>query len=412
MKKLLPVLFKRSIFLSFFLVAAVALCAADDSKPVVLSDTPLAVQKTINTQVGDGIPGGIFRSDENGTTTFDATFTAKTGGEHGFTVASDGTLLSVEVGQADTPPAVQKTIQAQAAGWDVEGIDKIVTDATPSFDVEIIKDGVERSFTVADDGTLSSIEVALADTPAAVQKTILAQTGWQVDGIDKSTDESGTTFDVDVSSGGVKKSFSVADDGYLLSVEVAFNATPAPVQAAIQKQVPGGVLKSIDENLDPAGNSFDVVAVAKDGGRQAFSVGADGTLLTQEVTLDQTTPAAHATIVKQLGDGTLKSIDESFDPPVNTFDVVAVMKDGSTKSFTIGAGGWMRSEEVTLDQTTPPARNTIQARIGDGKIVRIDKAWAEKKEDGVVPSEVQGRKDGQPFNFSVGPKGKFLGMDD
>jgi hypothetical protein len=31
---------------------------------------------------------------------------------------------------------------------------------------------------------------------------------------------------------------------------------------------------------------------------------------------------------------------------------------------------------------------------------------------GVFPFEVEGRKDGKPFDFSVGPKGRFLGMDD
>ncbi len=30
----------------------------------------------------------------------------------------------------------------------------------------------------------------------------------------------------------------------------------------------------------------------------------------------------------------------------------------------------------------------------------------------VLPYEVQGRKDGKPFDFSVGPGGKFLGRDD
>jgi hypothetical protein len=35
-----------------------------------------------------------------------------------------------------------------------------------------------------------------------------------------------------------------------------------------------------------------------------------------------------------------------------------------------------------------------------------------EKKAGVLPYEVTGRKDGKPFNFSVGPRGRFLGMDD
>ena len=455
-------------------IAPFHLFGVDYSKPVALSETPPMVQKTVAAQIAGGTLAGISQSSENGKTSFDVSFTTKAGESHGFTVGSDGTVLSVEVPLAGTPAAVQKTIQAQAGGWDVEGIDKSVSDGKFSYDVEITKDGVEKSFTVDDDGTLSSIEVALADTPPAVQKTIQAQaagwdvtgidkstedletsydvqvakdgqeknftvdddgtlssievalsdtpvpvqktlqlqaSGWEVESIDKATDDSGATYDIEVSKGGVKRNFTIADDGYFESMEVSLADTQLPVKEAIQKQLAGGSVKSIDENFDPAGNSFDVVATGADGSRKSFSIGADGSLVSQEVTLADTTPLAHATIMNQLGGDTLKSIDESFDPPVTTYDIAVVTKDGDKRNFTVGSGGWMRSEEVTLDQTSPAAHATIQNQVGDGKIIRIDKAWAEKKEDGVVPFEVQARKGGQPFNFSVGPKGKFLGMD-
>jgi hypothetical protein len=475
MKKSPPVFFKRFSVLPFLLALTLAGFAADDSKTVALSETSPAVRKTISAQIGDGTLGGIEEANENGHATFDVTYTTKAGKAHGFTVADGGALLSVEIALAETPAPVQKTIQAQAGAWEVESIDKSAGDAKPTFDVQITKDGEEKSFTVADDGTLVSAEVVLPETPPAVQKTIQTQAvgwevksidkatdeagttfdveiakadqkkrftvaddgkllstgvalsetpapvqktiqaqaaGWEVESIDKTIDETGTTFDVEVTKGALKKSFTVTDDGYFQSMEVALTDTPVPVQTAIQKQLAGGTVKSIEENFEPAGNSYDVVNVGKDGQRGSFSVGADGGLLSLEITLDQVVPVAKATIQKQIGDGTLKSIDESFDPPVNTYDVVAVMKDGSVKSFTVGEGGHVRSEEVTIDQAPAPAQKTIREQIGDGKIIRIDKAYAEKKEDGVVPFEVQSRKDGKPYNFSVGPKGKFLGADD
>ena len=279
--------YKRYVFLSFFLVAAVAVFAADDSKPVALAETPPAVQKTITAQIGAGNLGEIDRATEGGEFTFDINFTTKTGDERDFTVANDGTLLSVEVVLEDTPAAVQKTIQAQASGWKLEGIDKNLDEAEISFDVEVSKDGREKSFTVADDGTLLNMEVALEETPQAVQ----------------------------------------------------------------------------------------------------------------------------ATIKKLVADGSVKSIDENMDPTGNTFDVEAVAKDGASKSFTVGAGGWELSEEMPLEQIPAAARETIKQQIGDGTILRIDKSLVEKKEK-VLPYEVEGRKDGKPFNFSVGPKGRFLGMDD
>ena len=45
-----------------------------------------------------------------------------------------------------------------------------------------------------------------------------------------------------------------------------------------------------------------------------------------------------------------------------------------------------------------------------GTVLRVDKSFV--KERGVDPFEVEGRKDGKPFDFSVGPRGKFLGMNE
>ena len=63
-----------------------------------------------------------------------------------------------------------------------------------------------------------------------------------------------------------------------------------------------------------------------------------------------------------------------------------------------------------MEETPPAVRRTIRARMGDGKVLRIDRSFVEQQ--GVMPYEVQGRKDGKPFDFSVGPRGRFLGMDD
>jgi hypothetical protein len=57
-----------------------------------------------------------------------------------------------------------------------------------------------------------------------------------------------------------------------------------------------------------------------------------------------------------------------------------------------------------------PFRQTLTNRIGNGRILQIDRSFLKKKE--VFPYEIEGLKDGKPFDFSVGPKGRFLGMDD
>jgi hypothetical protein len=269
-----------------FLFAASAAIADQPPAPVALASTPPAVQKAVLSRVANGTIEEIDRTDESGEVTFDVAFVDKRGIEQGFTLADDGGLLSVEVQLADAPPAVQKTISAEASGWLLEGIDQNMDDTEASMDIEVSKDGRDKYFTVAGDGDV-------------------------------------------------------------LSAQVTLDETPPPVQAAIRAQLPGGTLRSIDENFDPGGNTFDVVALTNAGARKSFTVAPNGSLL---------------------------------------------------------------SQEVPLQDVPPGARQAIQTQIGNGRILRIDQSSTGKKQKG-LSYEVEARKDGKSFDFSVGPEGKFLGMD-
>jgi uncharacterized membrane protein YkoI len=336
----------RFVLVPLPLLLSVALGAMNDSKPVTLQQAPPAVQKTIALQTGSGSVEEIDQSLEDGVVTYDVTYLDKQGEDRGFSVRDSGALLSVEQSLTDVSPAVQKTIQTQAAGWELDGIDKNM-DGT--FDVKVINSGTERSFTVADDGTLLSEQVALADTPPAVQQIINAHlNGWQLDGIDRNTDDGQITYDVEVTNATRDKTFTLAEDGTLMSTEVTLDEVPVVPRATILRVVATGHVTSIDENVDPAGDTFDVLAEAP---------------------------------------------------------------DGSTKSFTVGIYGAERSEQVTLAQTPPKAAATIRLTVGAGRILRIDHSLVEKKL-GVFPYQVMAWKDGKPLNFSVGPGGRFLGVDE
>jgi len=279
-------IFHRVLGLALFLAATGMVSAADDAKSLTLTDLPAAVQKTITGQIADGQLGDIDKTNEGRETVFDVSYTPKGGEERDLTVADDGTLLTLEVGLTELPAAVQATIQTQASGSNLESVEKNLDDAEVTYDVEVSKDGKDRSFTVAADGDLLSEEVSLTTTPAAVQSAVSAK----------------------------------------------------------------------------------------------------------------------------IGEGTFQSIDESFEPEGNSFDVEALSKDGAHISFSVSATGELLTEEVALSKVPPAARKTIQTKIGDGKIIKINKSLSEKK-DGVLPYEVQGRKDGKAYDFSVGPKGRFLGLD-
>ena len=66
--------FKKFVGVAFFCGTAIAIFADDQSKPVALSETPAAVQKTIQSQIGDGQLGDIDRETNAEEIIYDAFF--------------------------------------------------------------------------------------------------------------------------------------------------------------------------------------------------------------------------------------------------------------------------------------------------------------------------------------------------
>jgi uncharacterized membrane protein YkoI len=259
---------------------------------------------------------------------------------------------------------------------------------------------------------LADETVALSDTPAAVQKVIHDQVAnGKMGDITKSAEDQDTVYDVDLTAqNGFDRDFTVAQDGTLLSTEVTLAETPAAVRQTIQSELNGSGPDSIDKNLDGADISYDVEGPGADGKEIDFTVDEDGTLSSREITLAESPDAVQETIASELNGGKVETIDENFDADGTNFDVTVTTMGGPETSFNVDADGTMKSKEVGLDDVPARARTTIRNRIGDGTILRVDKSFVRR--DNVLPFEVEGRKDGKPFDFSVAPRGRFLGMDD
>jgi len=84
--------------------------------------------------------------------------------------------------------------------------------------------------------------------------------------------------------------------------------------------------------------------------------------------------------------------------------------DGQMRDILVAPDGKLQSVELVLAEVTGPARKTIEEKVGNGKILRIEKTTEQRQ--GVMPYEIEARKDGKIIRFSVGPRGRFLGMED
>ena len=253
--------------------------------------------------------------------------------------------------------------------------------------------------------------VALSATPAAVQKTIQAHIGDGTMGeIDKSPSDEEIIYDVSLTAkDGSDRDFSVAQDGTLLNVEVSLAEIPADAQKTVRAELAGGTLESIDKNLADSEISYDVEGTNQDGIEKDFTVADDGAILSMELPLEKTPDAVQKTISSQLKGSTITDIEENFDEDGTNFDINVTALDGNATSFNVQAGGTLASVRVPLADVPPAARRTIKAHIGDGTVLRVDRSYV--KEKGVNPFDIEGRKDGKPFDFSVGPRGRFLGMN-
>jgi len=168
----------------------------------------------------------------------------------------------------------------------------------------------------------------------------------------------------------------------------------------------------VDKNVDRAEISYDV-EVSKGGQSKDFTVTEDGDVLSRVIELANAPVAVQQAIQAKLAGGEVQSVAVSFDTDYNTnmYDVELTTPDGIGKSFRVATDGTMVSKKVFLEAVTPHAAKTITEKIAGGKILRIDETLL-RWPGGALPYEVHGRKNGKPFDFSVGRHGGFMGMDD
>ncbi|MDB6016234.1 MAG: hypothetical protein JWR19_723 [Pedosphaera sp.] len=249
--------------------------------------------------------------------------------------------------------------------------------------------------------------VSLADVPAAVQRTIQAQSkGGKLGEIERDEKEGEVTYSVGLTQDGKERDFAVAENGRLSSVEVSLDETPEPVQKAIKTAVGGGILDNIDKVLEEAGtNSFEVDMTTKSGEDRVFNVGIDGKLLRFQMALEELPPAVRKTIESQAGKP--GDIFRSYEGGEMSYEV-KLNQNGKERELSVGPGGNLESMQVFPAELPPVGQATLKEKVGAGKLIQIYKAFGENR---AFMYHVESRKEGKAFDFLIGPGGRFRGLD-
>jgi uncharacterized membrane protein YkoI len=251
--------------------------------------------------------------------------------------------------------------------------------------------------------------ITLAELPEAVQKAINAKSeGGKLGEIEKVEEDDDVSYEVGLVKDGKDRDFSVDDEGALLSEQVYFPETPAPVQKTIRALLAKATSGSIDREFDDEVVTYELSWANKDGKDRSATIAIDGKVLSLQMSLDEVPAAARKVIEEHSAGAKLGDIFRESDEDGIYYDV-EMTKNGKERGFTVGESGKLESMQVFLGETPPPVQKMIKTHAAGGKIVSIDKTFGAKP--GEFYFEVEVRKGGKDLDFSVNSKGGFMGVD-
>lgn len=254
--------------------------------------------------------------------------------------------------------------------------------------------------------------IDLKTLPTAVQQTIESKSaGRTVSQIERTGDNDEVSYVVEtLAPDGGEWDLTVAEDGTLLSIDTALSELPAAVQTAINNQVGKGSLEGVEMLFDDGEMSYRAGITAPNDYQRDFTYAEDGTLINEEVSLGDLPAAVQTAIKTQVGQGKLEGIDKTFADGDITYDATMTTADGRERDFSLSKEGELLSREVSLKEVPAAVQQVISQTLGTGKVVAIDQSFAE--DDQAISYEIEGQKNGKAFDFITSATGHFLGMEE
>ncbi|MGZ4961561.1 MAG: hypothetical protein ACXWIU_09160 [Limisphaerales bacterium] len=247
-----------------------------------LGSCPKPVQNVFRQQANGGKIEQVTRFVDNEQTTFEAEIT-KNDKSTFVEVDGKGKVLSVETETdlAQLPVPAQATIKAELNAAKITYLGKVVEGGDVSFHIEAANNDKEFEFFVADDGDLLRRELTLFETPAAVQKAILARMGNSPDlKVVKDCEAHDCQFTVEFNGSTNEHSLVVEMNGALVSESevIRLAQAPAPVQKLIQETTAGATVGSITKTQESDSLYYEI-EVTRDDNDESFEATADGKIL-------------------------------------------------------------------------------------------------------------------------------------
>jgi uncharacterized membrane protein YkoI len=244
---------------------------------LVLEETPAIVRAAIVKELNGDKPKEIAKSYDDGVA-YNVTVN-RSGRDRDFSIGEKGQLLRVEVSLAETPPPVQKGIVKFIGPGTIVSLDRTVEDDRTQYNINWkTTDGAAHSFSLLENGAMKSVSVALEEIPPPAKAVVVQEVGGaKLKEIARSFDDNAVAYDVTIIRDGLERDFTVTESGKLERRQLFATELAEAPQKTVQRVTNGGILLRIDQVFDPKNSSFRMeVESLIDGKRYDFSVGQNG----------------------------------------------------------------------------------------------------------------------------------------
>jgi uncharacterized membrane protein YkoI len=246
--------------------------------------------------------------------------------------------------------------------------------------------------------------------PEEVQKTMQAEApGGTISEVQTKEEDGETRYSATISKGDEDRDITVAEDGTLRSKEIPLEQAPPVVRDTINKTVGNATLDSIEIDIDDGKANYEVDMTTQSGVTRNFTVEEDGHISSRQIALEDVPLAARDTIDAEVNRSSAKvgNIYRTKDEDGIGYDV-EIQRNGKNAEFSVSQDGKLESVRIFPEELPPLGQLTLRQRIAGGKLSRIDKEF---DEDNKFMYHVEARKNGKPFDFMIGPGGRFRGME-
>lgn len=304
---------------------------------------------------------------------------------------------------AAVPSAVRQAIREQLPKGRPDEIQRTVEEGRVIYEVNITRDGVERYFSVSEEGKLLTLQVRLEEAPAPVQQAIKDQLGAdQLGQVNRTEDHGDFIYEVEIKRGNAIRALTVSSAGKLLTIQVELSETPAVVQRVIKAHAGEHKLGKITRNEEEVEVVYEV-ALIKGAKELTFTVATGGRLVSEQIELSDAPSEVQQAVKARLGGATLLWLERADEDGEVTYGI-GTRKGGVERGFNFSATGEVLSEQVLLGETPAVVRKTIEQEIVGGVLVRIEKAT----DDGETFFEVEARRAGKKVIFKVNAGGQVV----